>query len=109
MPGSASTAPSRTTTNGPPGLPPVTWSVAATDREMVGFGRPVIARRVIGRIGDVAIRMVVVLPADATGPVPLLVMFGRDAFPAPSQPSPAEIDELLDTADVVAEAEEPAV
>jgi hypothetical protein len=85
----------------PAGVPAVRWRVEASDREMVGFGRPVIARRVVGHVDnagargiDVDMRMVVVLPADAKGPVPVLVMFGRDAFPAPSQPSAAEIDRI---------------
>lgn len=85
----------------PADVPAVQWSVVATDREMVGFGRPVIARRVIGRVDnrvypaiEVALRMMVVLPADAKAPVPVLMMFGRDVFPNPTQPSPAEFDRI---------------
>src|SRR5436305_5281296 len=37
--------------------------------------------------------MTVVLPADAKGPVPLLIRFGRSALPAPSQPPPENLDQ----------------
>ncbi|WP_448663290.1 hypothetical protein ACG3SL_01045 [Sphingomonas sp. CJ20] len=84
----------------PASAPRITWQVAATDRERIGFV-PVIARRVIGRADnsaypaiDVAIRMTVVTPANAKGPVPLLIMFGREGFPAPSQPTRAEFERI---------------
>jgi hypothetical protein len=87
----------------PSDLPPVRWTVIATDREMVNFANPVIARRVVGHVEDPAdpkrsidIRMMVVLPANAKGPVPVLIMFGfgANAWPAPSQPSAAEYDRI---------------
>ena len=75
----------------PANVPSVDWQVTATDREVVGFGQPVIARRVIGTVDNraasqiaVRLRMTVVLPANAKGPVPVLMMFGRADFPAPS-------------------------
>jgi hypothetical protein len=84
----------------PAGAPKVHWTVTATDREELGFGSlPVIARRVVGHAeapgataSPVEIQMMVVTPADAKGPVPLLVMFTSDfaggaAFPAPNLPS----------------------
>lgn len=84
----------------PATAPAIDWRVTITDRQRVGF-TPVIARRVVGRADnraapgiDVAIRMTVVTPADAKGPVPLLIMYGRDEFPAPSQPSRAEFERI---------------
>jgi hypothetical protein len=87
----------------PAGLPPVQWKVVATDREMIGFSTPVIARRVIGHVENPAnpaksvdIRLMEVLPAGAKGRVPVLIMFkyGADAFPEPSQPTTAEYDRI---------------
>jgi hypothetical protein len=85
----------------PDRLPPVAWRVVATDRERMGMFTPVLARQVIGHVPhpsdparDVDIRMMVVLPEAAKGPVPVLVMFGRADFPAPSYPEPAELDRI---------------
>jgi len=33
-------------------------------------------------------------PANAKGPVPVLMMFGRSGFPAPPQPSPDELERI---------------
>ena len=84
----------------PQNVPRVTWSVDLTDHEFVGR-IPVIARHLIGHVDnsgypliDVNIDMVFVTPANAHGPVPVLVMFGRAALPAPAQPPPAEMEQL---------------
>lgn len=84
----------------PATAPKITWRVVATDAERMGF-TPVIARRVIGHADNSAapgisvdIRMMVVTPANAKGPVPLLILFGRDEFPNPSQPSRAEFERI---------------
>lgn len=81
----------------PKNIPKVTWSVVATDKEMLG-GNPIIAKQLIGHVDNssyplinVNIRMTVVTPANASGPVPLLMMFGRSDFPAPNQPSADEL------------------
>lgn len=81
----------------PKNIPKVTWSVVATDKEMLG-GNPIIAKELIGHVDNssyplinVNIRMTVVTPAHASGPVPLLMMFGRSEFPAPNQPSADEL------------------
>jgi len=81
----------------PEGVPAVHWSVAAIDHEMIG-GHPVIAKALVGQVDNssyplisVTIHMTLVLPANAAGPVPVLMMFGRAGFPAPNQPS---IDDL---------------
>ncbi len=71
----------------PPGVPSVSWSVARSLDTTVG-GRPVHARLVIGHVDNSAdpaisvdIKMAVVAPADARGPVPMLVMFGFGTMP----------------------------
>jgi hypothetical protein len=84
----------------PKNIPKVTWSVKITDREFVGF-TPVIARQVIGHVDnsaypliDVNINMIVVVPSNVKGPVPILMMFGRPGFPAPAQPSPDHMEKI---------------
>ncbi|HEY3756420.1 MAG TPA: hypothetical protein VGL42_09755 [Opitutaceae bacterium] len=84
----------------PPNAPKVTWSVTLTDHEWVGRV-PVIARRLVGRVDyaaypliDVNIDLVLVTPANANGPVPVLIMFGRPSLPAPAQPNPEEVAKL---------------
>ena len=61
--------------------------------EFVGF-TPVVAKQLTGHLDnsaypliDVNIRMTLVLPANAKGPVPVLMMFARSALPVPAQPS----------------------
>ncbi len=84
----------------PPHVPRVRWAVQATDHENIG-GHPVLAKKLIGRVDNssyplisVNIRMTLVTPADAKGPVPVLIMFGPSSFPAPNEPSPDEMDRI---------------
>lgn len=84
----------------PKGIPPVTWTVKITDREFVGF-TPVVAKQLVGHVSnsaypliDVNIDMTLVVPANVKGPVPVLMMFGRPALPAPAQPAPEELAQL---------------
>ena len=77
----------------PKDVPSVTWTVEKTVREMVG-AHPVIGKRLVGRVDNssdpqisVEIQMVVVTPADAKGPVPAMIMFGRPLLPG--EPLPA--------------------
>ncbi len=84
----------------PANLPKVTWTVKVTDHEFVGRV-PVIAKHLIGHVDnssypliDVNIDMVLVTPANAKGPVPVLMMFGRPALPAPAQPNPDDLDTI---------------
>ncbi len=85
----------------PANVPKVTWEVTETVNTKVG-DVPVIARRVIGRADNsaapdikVEIKTAVVLPANATGPVPVLIMFGwgnmpdEPVFRFPGQAEPA--------------------
>ena len=85
----------------PENVPNVTWTVKITDNEYVGW-TPVIARQIKGHVDNssyplinVDINVMLVLPANAKGPVPVLIMFsGRPAFPVPAQPSPDEMEKI---------------
>jgi lysophospholipase L1-like esterase len=85
----------------PADVPMVAWTVAETVETTVG-GQPVVARRVIGHVDNSAqpaiavdIRMAVVLPVHAKGPVPALILFGSGHMPGdpatrfPGAPEPA--------------------
>jgi hypothetical protein len=84
----------------PGGVPKVTWTVTAVDREMIGF-TPVIAKDLIGTVDNssypaisVRIHMTLVTPAFAKGPVPVLMMFGRAGFPSPNEPRGDDLDRI---------------
>jgi len=84
----------------PKKIPSIRWSTIMTERELMGW-TPVIARKVVGHVDnseypliDVNIAMTVVTPANAKGPVPVLMMFGPSALPAPVQPNPADFEKL---------------
>jgi len=84
----------------PKNAPKVTWTVAVTDKEFVGFV-PVIAKQLIGRVDNSAypligvdISMTLVVPANAKGPVPVLMMIGRSGLPAPTQPPQEDLDKI---------------
>jgi lysophospholipase L1-like esterase len=71
----------------PKDVPKVAWTVAETVETTVG-GQPVVARRVIGHVDNSAhpaitvdIKMAVVVPVHAQGPVPVLMMFGWGNMP----------------------------
>jgi hypothetical protein len=81
----------------PTNVPKVTWTVVASEKESLGF-HPVIAKQLSGHVDNssypaigVDLRMTLVTPANAKGPVPVLIMFGPSAFPAPVQPSQADL------------------
>jgi len=83
----------------PPHVPKVTWEVAESVNTQVG-GRPVVARRMIGHVDNSAapdltvdLKMAVVLPVGAKGPVPVLMMFGWGAMPDdPPLRFPGQVD-----------------
>ncbi|MBN8878145.1 MAG: acetylxylan esterase [Sphingobacteriales bacterium] len=84
----------------PENTPKVTWTTKVTDYEFVGR-IPVIAKQLVGRVDNseyplinVNINMVLVLPLNVKGPVPVLMMFGFPALPAPAQPSPADLEKI---------------
>jgi hypothetical protein len=84
----------------PKDAPKVTWTVTAVDHEFIGF-TPVIAKDLIGEVDNTAypaisvkIHMTEVLPARASGPVPVLMMFGPAGFPNPNEPRGEELDKV---------------
>jgi hypothetical protein len=81
-------------------VPRVTWTAKVVDHEMIGF-RPVIAKDLIGHVDNssyprisVDLHMTLVTPAEAKGPVPVLMMFGRAGFPAPNEPSEEDLERI---------------
>lgn len=84
----------------PAHVPAVNWTVKYTDKELIGF-YPVIAKQLVGHVDntaypliDVNISATLVVPANAKGKVPVLMMFGRSGVPAPAQPSPDELEKI---------------
>ena len=84
----------------PDKTPKVSWTVKVTDKEFVGR-IPVIAKQLVGHVDnsdypliDVNINMVVVLPVNVKGPVPVLMMFGYPALPSPAQPTPDDMEKI---------------
>ncbi len=81
----------------PANVPKVTWIVEAEEIETLGMMR-VKAKQLRGHVDNSAcpsinvdIKMVVVTPADAKGPVPLLMMFGGANLPNPVKPGGADM------------------
>jgi hypothetical protein len=84
----------------PENVPEVTWEVVISEREFIGW-TPVNAKKLVGHVDhsaypliDVDIDMVVVTPARAEGPVPVLMMFGQASLPAPAQPNVEDFQKL---------------
>ena len=85
----------------PKKIPEVTWTVKVTDREFVNR-IPVIVKMIVGHVNNseyplinVDINMMLVVPMNVKGPVPVLMMFsGRPSFPAPAQPAPDEMEKI---------------
>ncbi|HET6256177.1 MAG TPA: sialate O-acetylesterase [Puia sp.] len=87
----------------PANVPGVTWTTRGAESGLLGL-MPVIAKQLEGHVDnssypevEVNIKMTLVLPAGAKGPVPLLMMFARSALPALNQPPP-EGPEKIDAA-----------
>ncbi len=71
----------------PKNVPKVTWTVTQTVNTQIG-GIPVIGKQLVGHVDNssypaisVDIRMAVVVPANAKGPVPVLMMFSGGTLP----------------------------
>ncbi|TGD77672.1 alpha/beta hydrolase family protein [Hymenobacter wooponensis] len=86
----------------PQHVPSVAWRVKVTDREFIGR-TPAVVKQLVGHVDNTAypllrvdINMLLVVPANVKGPVPVLMMLGSGypTFPAPAQPSPAEMEQL---------------
>ena len=81
----------------PDNVPAVTWIVEAEEIETVGMIRAK-AKQLRGHVDNSAcpsinvdIKMVVVTPANAEGPVPVLMMFGGANLPNPVKPGAADM------------------
>jgi lysophospholipase L1-like esterase len=80
----------------PRGVPAVQWTVVSLARGTLG-GRAAVGKQLVGRITspvhpalNVNIQMTLVTPADAAGPVPVMIMFGGGVLPqALGGPAPA--------------------
>jgi hypothetical protein len=79
----------------PNNVPKVTWEVMKTAESKVG-DHPVIGKQLLGHVDNssypdiqVNIQMTLVLPADAKGPVPVMMMFGGRTIPEIAFPAPA--------------------
>jgi hypothetical protein len=71
----------------PKNVPKVTWTVTDTVNAMIG-SHPVIGKQLVGHVDNtsypaisVDIQMTLVTPADAAGPVPVMMMFGGGGLP----------------------------
>ena len=78
----------------PKNVPKVTWEVMKTVEAKVG-DRPVTGKQFLGHVDNsldpdikVDIQMTLVLPADAKGPVPVMMMFGGRTIPEVAFPAP---------------------
>ena len=86
----------------PKHVPKVTWTVKVIDREFIFPGFiPVVAKQIVGHVDNseyplinVDIKMMLVVPMNVKGPVPVLMMFGQPSFPAPAQPSNDDMETL---------------
>lgn len=84
----------------PENVPNVTWKVEIVDNERVGR-IPVVAKKLVGHVDNSAyplinvdIEMVVVIPTNVKGPVPVLMMFGQPRLPAPAQPNTEDLEKI---------------
>lgn len=82
----------------PDNVPAVSWRVEAEEIERVGMISAK-AKKLVGHVDNSAcpeinvdIQMVLVTPADAKGPVPILMMFGQANMPNPVTPSRADME-----------------
>lgn len=87
----------------PEQVPEVNWTVEIVDQEWVRR-TPVVAKKLVGRVDNstypdisVNINLMLVVPTNVDGPVPVLMMFGRPSFPAPAQPSQEDLETINDS------------
>ena len=100
----------------PKDAPGVSWSVVAVDHERIGFFTPVTVTKLVGHVDNSAdpaikvdIQMTLVLPDNAPGPVPVLMMFARSEYPAPAQPSQEQLDRINAALKAAAEQQDPSL
>ena len=77
----------------PPNVPKVTWEVTNTSEAKVGE-YPVIGKQLVGHVDNssypdikVDIQLILVTPADAKKPVPVMMMFGMGRLPGTQPPA----------------------
>jgi len=77
----------------PGNAPKVTWTVASTVNAMVG-SRAVVGKQLVGHVDNssyplinVEIQMTLVTPVNASGPVPVMMMFGGGGLPGVAAPA----------------------
>ena len=75
----------------PKNVPTVAWSIASSETAIIA-SHPVIKQQLVGHVDNssyplisVDIQMLLVRPTDAAGPVPVMMMFGRE-FPPGATP-----------------------
>ena len=90
----------------PKSVPKVTWTVTGTITSALG-SHAVIGKQLVGHVDKAAcpsinvdIQMALVTPAGVTGPVPVMIMFGRGALPqssgdAPTNSGPPATEQLI--------------
>jgi len=73
----------------PADAPRVDWTVTVVDSTVMGFTLPIVVKQLVGHVDnsaypliDVNIQMTLVLPANAKGPVPLLMQFSPGVLSA---------------------------
>ncbi len=80
----------------PKNVPAVKWAVLTQATDRVVGTNPVVARQLVGHVDNSAcpsiqvdVQMTLVTPAQAKGPVPVLMMFGGGSLPRrPGEPAP---------------------
>lgn len=84
----------------PKNIPEVIWTVNKTDREFVGRTFSIV-KQLTGHTDNsnypliqVDINMILVVPLNVKGPVPVLMMFGHPVIPTPSQTSQDSIKKI---------------
>jgi hypothetical protein len=77
----------------PPNVSKVTWEVTNTTEAKVG-SYPVVGKQLVGHVDNssfpainVDIQLILVIPADAKGPVPVMIMFGFGNLPGTTPPA----------------------
>jgi len=85
----------------PKNMPKVTWTVAKTENTTVG-SRSATRQELVGHVDNslcpsisVDIQMILVRPAGAAGPVPVMMRFGRGEFPQPAGGDPPASEQLI--------------
>jgi hypothetical protein len=85
----------------PAGVPKVTWTVASSAKSLAG-SHPTLERQLVGHVDnssypqiEVDIRMTLATPANAAGPVPVMIMFGRPGFRGPPSVDPPATEQLI--------------